>query len=156
MNVILIYGTYSSGTLSVAEIIQESLSSDEISVEIVRNDMVTADQINAADTVIMGSPSWKVFGKQGMPHEQYYPMMEQLKGSVDAKPYAVYALGDSSYALVCGAADHLQQFVIDLGGSELIEPLKVEGFYFAQEERTNEIIAWVNALKDAYRKSGLI
>lgn len=156
MHVLLIYGTYSSGTMSVAEIIAEHLQSKQISVEIVRNDTATAELINKADAVIMGSPSWKVFGKQGMPHEQYYPLMEQLKGKVEPKPYAVYALGDASYALVCGAADHLQEFVSDLEGDEIIEPLKVEGFYFAQEERTQEIIDWVKKLREAYRNKGLI
>lgn len=146
MTITLIYGTYSSGTLSVAELIQGSLQKKGHTVRIIRNDQVSAQDLADSDAIIMGSPSWKVFGKQGMPHEQFYPMMEQLKGQTFAKPFAVYALGDASYALVCGATDHLQGFVKDFGGTEIIEPLKVEGFYFAQEERSNEIEHWTTEL----------
>lgn len=146
MKILLIYGTYSTGTLTVSQLIQSQLQEKGHEVTIMRNDQVQGADMMAHEMIIMGSPSWKVFNKQGMPHEWYYPMMERLKGQVFDKPFAVFALGDESYALVFGSADHLQGFVKDLGGHEVIEPLKIEGFYFAKQQRTEEIKAWVDQL----------
>ncbi|MFW5703920.1 MAG: flavodoxin family protein [Patescibacteria group bacterium] len=148
MKILIIYGTYSTGTLTVAEKAKDMLTKKGHTVAITRNDQTQSEDLLTHDLVIMGSPSWKVFGKQGMPHEQYYPMIERLKGQRYDKPFAVYSLGDESYALVCGSADHLQGFVKELGGHEIIEPLKLEGFYFAEEERTKELNHWINTLND--------
>lgn len=146
MKILIIYGTYSTGTLRACEKTKSFLEEKGHQVSLIRNDKVQGIDIMEHDMTIMASPSWKVFGKQGMPHEHYYPMMERLKGQTFDKPFGIIALGDESYALVCGSADHLKTFVQELGGHEIIEPLKLEGFYFAEEQRTGEIQSWVESL----------
>lgn len=146
MKILIVYGTYSTGTLKACEKAKMFLEEKGNTVNLIRNDKVQGVDIMDHDMTILASPSWKVFGKQGMPHEHYYPMMERLKGQSFEKPFGVIALGDESYALVCGSADHLQTFIKDLGGHEIIAPLKIEGFYFAEAERTEEIKAWVETL----------
>lgn len=146
MNILIIYGTYSTGTLRASELLQGFLSEAGQTVTLKRVDTVQVEDLNSNELIIMGSPSWKVFGKEGMPHEHYYPMMERLKGTVFNKPFAVMGLGDDSYAKVCGSADHLEEFVSDLGGHLLLDSLRVEGFYFNEEKRSEEIKDWAQQI----------
>lgn len=146
MNILIIYGTYSTGTLRASELLQSFLAESGQNVTLKRVDTVQADDLQGNDLIVMASPSWKVFGKEGMPHEHYYPFMERVKGTVFDKPFAVMGLGDDSYAKVCGSADHLEGFVTELGGHLLLDSLRVEGFYFNEEKRTEEIKEWAEQI----------
>lgn len=112
-------------------------------VKLIRADKVQGLDIMEHDLIFMASPSWMVQKKDGMPHEFYLGMMERLKGQVFAKKFAVIGLGDDSYAKVCGSADHLVEFVQQLGGTLVGEPLRLEGFYFNKEKRLEELKTWL-------------
>ncbi|MCX7997122.1 MAG: flavodoxin family protein [Patescibacteria group bacterium] len=143
MKILIIYGTYSSGTLMVAEAARDMLTESGHTVTMLRVDSVQGQDIIDHELIIMGSPSWKVFGKQGMPHEWYYGMMERLKGQTFNRKFAVFGLGDESYALVCDSVNHLKGFVQELGGTLIGEPLKIEGFFFNKEQRLRELRDWL-------------
>lgn len=144
MKILFIYATYSTGTLTMAEnAIQYLKESGQEDVKLMRADKVQGVDLMDHDLIFMASPSWMVQKKDGMPHEFYIGMMERLKGQVFAKKFAVISLGDESYAKVCGSADHLVEFVQQLGGTLVGEPLRLEGFYFNKEKRLEELKNWL-------------
>jgi flavodoxin I len=131
MKILFIYATYSTGTLTMAEnAIQFLKDMGQQEVKLIRADKVQGVDIMEHDLIFMASPSWMVQKKDGMPHEFYLGMMDRLKGQAFAKKFAVIGLGDDSYAKVCGSADHLVEFVQQLGGTLVGEPLRLEGLYF--------------------------
>lgn len=143
MKLLIIYGTYSTGTLTVSEYAKQYLEEMGHEVKLMEANKVQGVDIMEHEMTIMASPSWKVMGKQGMPHEYFFAMMERLQGQQFAKRFAVISLGDESYALVNGSADHLTEFVQTLGGQLIGEPLKIEGFYFNKDKRLGELKAWL-------------
>ncbi len=143
MKILIIYGTYSTGTLTVSTQAKEWLEEAGYEVKILEANKVQGIDLMDRDLVIMASPSWKVLGKQGMPHEYFFPMMERLKGQTFDKKFAVISLGDEQYALVNGSADHLVDFIKQLGGHLVGEPLKIEGFYFNKESRLEQLKNWL-------------
>lgn len=149
MKILIIYGTYSTGTMAVAEAARDMLYHMGHTARVLRVDYVQPADILEHELILLGSPSWKVFGKQGMPHEHYYSMMERLKGQSFDRKFAVFGLGDESYALVCGAVDHLVGFVQELGGTLVGQPLCVEGFYFNREQRLKELREWLPTIAPA-------
>lgn len=149
MRILLIYGTYSTGTMRASEKLTGFLSQMGHTVDMRRVDTIQQQDLDGNDLIIMGSPSWKVQGKEGMPHEHYYPLMDRLRGRQYNKPFAVFGLGDDSYAKVCGSADHLEEFVKELGGNLIVPTLRVEGFYFNEEDRTEEIQEWAQTISQA-------
>lgn len=146
MKVLIIYGTYSTGTLTVAEAAAAYLKEMGEEAKVLCADKVQGQDIQEHDLIIMGSPSWKVQGKQGMPHEYFYGMMDRLKDQTFDKKFAVISLGDEQYALVNGSADHLMEFVNQLGGHLVGEPLKIEGFYFNKADRLEQLKQWLPTL----------
>lgn len=149
MKILIIYGTYSTGTLTVCEYAKKWLEEDGNDVKMLEANKVQGIDLMDRDLVIMASPSWKVSGKQGMPHEYFFPMMERLKGQTFDKKFAVISLGDEQYALVNGSAEHLSDFVNQLGGHLVGEPLKIEGFYFNKDNRLEQVKAWLPTVTSA-------
>jgi flavodoxin len=143
MKILIIYGSYSTGTLTVSEHAQEYLQEMRHEVTLIEANKVQGVDIMEHEMTIMASPSWKVNGKQGMPHEYFFPMMERLQGQQFNKKFAVISLGDESYALVNGSADHLTEFVKTLGGHLVGKPLKIEGFHFNKDKRLGELKSWL-------------
>lgn len=144
MKILFIYATYSTGTLTMAEnAIQFLNAAGQQEVKLIRADKVQGVDIMEHDLIFMASPSWMVQKKDGMPHEFYLGMMDRLKGQTFAKKFAVISLGDDSYAKVCGSADHLVEFVQQLGGTLVGEPLRLEGFYFNKQKRLDELKNWL-------------
>jgi flavodoxin I len=143
MKILVVFASYSSGTMKVAELAEGFLREAGHDVSVKRADAVQGTDLTGPDLVIMASPSWKVMGKEGMPHEFYFAMMERLSGQTFDTKFAVIGLGDDSYAQVCGSADHLMEFVKQLGGTLVGQPLRLEGFYFNEPKRTAELKEWL-------------
>lgn len=145
MVVLIIFATYSGGTETVAEKMVELLTRSGLTAKKIRADKVTEADLNAADAVIMGSPTWKVMGQQGMPHDYYFDLMKRINfDALQEKPFGVYALGDESYGLVCGAYIYLERFAKRLKGNLIIESLQIEGFYFNEQKNSEIISSWIN------------
>jgi flavodoxin len=150
MKILFIYATYSTGTLTMAEHAIEYLKEmGQNEIKLLRADKVQGVDIMDNDLIFMASPSWMVQKKDGMPHEFYLGMMDRLKGQTFAKKFAVISLGDESYAKVCGSAPHLVEFVQQLGGTLIGEPLCLEGFYFAKDKRLQELKDWLPTVVNA-------
>jgi flavodoxin I len=108
---------------------------------------VTLPDIQGAGAVILGSPSWDFDGKEGMPHEDYVPLIEQLKTQTyEGKPFAIFGLGDSSYTHFCGAVDHLEELVTSMKGKLVTPSLRIDKFFSDQTKHMEAINTWTNNL----------
>ncbi|MBI5404625.1 MAG: flavodoxin family protein [Candidatus Kerfeldbacteria bacterium] len=154
MRILIIYATNSSGTRVAAERIHDVLVESGHAVIIKRANAVEPDELGQHDLVILGSCSWERFaGKQRLEGQLQQHMFE-LAGRLQDKhfamrKFAVFGLGDSGYTHFCGAVDHLVELVKQLGGKLVIEPLRIDGFFFRQEENEVRLAKWTHTLMNA-------
>lgn len=151
MKVLLLYATNSGNTYYTAQRIAEVLKEQKVDVDVRSVGDVTPDILNQFDTVILGSCTWNRHTATAKYEEGQ--LQDQMQGFVDAlstgrkkfpnKKFAVFGLGDSDYMKFCAAADHLEQFVKDVGGKKIGETLRIDSFPQGQEDK---IDAWAHTL----------
>lgn len=142
MKILIIYATYSSGTLVVSEIIQSELQKNH-EVKLVNVADVDLKAVANYDLVLMGSPSWFNNNKDGQPHHLYYDLMKQMESfNLENKNFAIFGLGDNAYARLCGAVDVLEEFVTKIKGKLLFPSLRIDSFYFDQKNNEEKVKVW--------------
>ena len=140
MKTLLIYATNSGSTLEVANYITEAFSqkNQEIMVRDVRN--ITPEALSDHDLIILGAPTWG----EGEILESFSRVLEKFTDKkFPDKKFAVFGLGDSTYAHFCGSADHLENFVKNAEGTVIAPILKIDNFYFNQQQEAPKISEWV-------------
>jgi flavodoxin I len=147
MKIVIVYATYSNSTFTAAHILDEELKKLGHTTEVVLARDVQVPQLQAAEVVVIASPSWDYTGTQGMPHEDY----DIFKRTIGAttfpdKKFAIMGLGDSTYTYFCGAVTHLEKMVADMQGKLVTESLKLDQFYFAEAENTQKVKQWAATL----------
>lgn len=161
MKVLIVFATYSQGTRLASEIIKDTLEKDghdvtlqnifdvDVSGNFYLNKEHLLQEIARNDVIIFGSCTWFENKKEGQPHSGFLALVEHAKEiPFQKKRFAVFALGDASQYAVhfCGAAGHLEKFVIENGGRLMVPPLRVDRFYFNQEKNTELIRKWAGEL----------
>ncbi|MEO6509213.1 MAG: flavodoxin domain-containing protein [Patescibacteria group bacterium] len=147
MKIHIIYATYSSGTMVVSELIQHEL--EQNGNEVTRVNVKDADPsvLPEYKLILLGSPSWLNNQKDGQPHHDYYAFMEKMESvNVENKNFAVFGLGDSAYARVCGSVDVLEEFVNKIKGKLITESLRIDSFYFDQKNNEQKARDWAHKL----------
>ncbi len=143
MRVLLAYATYSSGTDLASQLITSILTQKNIAVE--RKDIreVSVESLREYDYIIFGSPSWRTRKGDGMPHEFFLDFIDKSEAAnFNGLKFAVFGLGDKAYTNFTGAVDELTEFITSHGGSIIIDPLRIDGFYFNQHENEALLAAW--------------
>lgn len=147
MKVLLVFATNSGGTQLASDLVKDTLSKNNHAVVIKEIRETNADEFSGFDLVVLASPSWDYEGLEGQPHPDYRQFIDSSKGkNLNGRKFAVLGLGDSSYTYFCGAVDHLEKFVKELGGSLAVESLKIDGFYLDQSGNTEKIQKWAENL----------
>ncbi len=139
MKTLLIYATNSGSTLEVCNYITTEFTQkgQEITQKEARE--VDPHELNAYDLIILGSPTWG----DGEIHESFIEFIKKFENiTLPDKRFAVFGLGDSTYEHFCAAADHLEEFVKKIQGKLIIESLKINNFYFNQQEELAKITEW--------------
>lgn len=77
---------------------------------------------------------------------EFYEKMDQV--SLDGKKVAVFGCGDRSFEHFCGAADVIEEKVEELGGSLVIESLKIDG---DPNDADDDIRDWAAAIAEEVR-----
>lgn len=150
MNVLLMYATYSGSTEVAAQLAQQVLQAKGQNVTLKKALTVTPEDIEAADVVIVASPSWDYHGEEGMPHEHYQEVFKTFAGKTfPGKKFAVLGLGDTNFTKFCGAANHLENWVQQLGGTLCVTSLRLNQFYFNEKENTEKVKWWAGNLADS-------
>ncbi len=150
MNTLILFATNSGATDIVSQLIADTLTQNGQTVTRKMVHETSPDDLGNFDAIVLGSPSWDFDGKEGQPHEDYFPFMEKLADKTfENKPFAVFGLGDSSYTHFCGAVEHLEALVAKLKGKKIIDSLKIDGFYYKQDIHTQSTKTWAENLAKA-------
>ena len=147
MNILLVYATNSGTTMTTAQTVSDKLTAKghQVTMKEVRDAVV--EDFSSPEVVVIGSPSWDFEGHEGMPHEDWLPLMEKLKTmTFENKPFAIFGLGDSSYKHFCGAVDHLEELVKTIKGTLTVPSLRIDKFYSDQTGNMDKINAWADGL----------
>lgn len=144
MNILLVYATYSSGTMQASQVVNDALTSKGHTVTVKKALDTNADDFSQYDLVILGSPSWLINNKEGMPHEDFVALIERSQGKIfENKPFAIFGLGDESYAHFCGAVDHLKAFVEQGKGRLIGDVIRIDGYLFNEDHHSQVLREWV-------------
>ncbi len=147
MNILLVYATNSGTTMSTAQAVNDKLVAKGYAVTMKEARDCSEADFSSPDAIVIGSPSWDFEGHEGMPHEDWLPLMEKLKTqTLENKKFAVFGLGDSSYKHFCGAVDHMEELVKTVKGTLVVPSLRVDKFYSDQTGNMDKINAWADSL----------
>lgn len=151
MNILITYATNSSGSQQVADIVADVLKQSGHTVTTKRAYEPGADDIGSYDFVVLGSCTWERFEEKKRLDGQLQQHMFELVGkmhdqSFPKKPFAVFGLGDSTYTHFCAAADHLEKFVSDMGGTLVAPTMRIDGFFFKLEEHRQQAEDWAKKI----------
>ena len=148
MNILLVYATNSGGTEMAAQLITQQLAGHTVTMK--RATEANLADIQQAEVVLLGSPSWDYAGKEGQPHDDFHALQGKIANtSLEGKKFAVFGLGDSSYKHFCGAVDEFETWITGWKGILVIPSLKIDKFFYQQAEATEAITGWCQKLTTA-------
>lgn len=153
MNVLLIYATYSGGTLAAAQHIIHRLQHFSANTKLQLASQTSPNDLIQYDLVIIGSPSWLVDEKEGQPHLEIGALLNKSQHlNLNNKKFAVFGLGEADYAHFCGANQIIENFIREKGGTLICNSLCIDG-YFTKENKSLDIInQWVNTIASGMAK----
>ncbi len=131
MNVLIVYGSTTGNTESVAEMIKEHIAHDAEVVDVTEVDL---EALKQADLVLFGASTWDLGGIQ----EDFEEFMEEQfsKDLLEGKDVAVFGCGDSeSYPDdFATATNQIVDEAKKNGANIVAETLKVDGDVEDNEE----------------------
>lgn len=146
-NIAVVYASLAGSAQRVAEQVQQSVQTRLPNAQVELLDMLVAnpDALPQYDFVFMGAST---YGEGDL-----NPFAEIFVASLSGReseqiwaglPFAVFALGDSSYIQFCWAADHLEKCVIAHGGQLETPTLRIDVLTQDWDEQVQVIDEWVN------------
>jgi len=146
MNIVIVYATNSGSCFLVAEMLTKILSKKH-NVTVQTAQHTKPSDLEKFDCIILGSPSWSFEKHEGYPHEAIVALIQKAeKKDFSEKLFAIYGCGDTSYTFFCGAVDHLVDFVLKVGGKQLVEPLRIDGYFFDPQKNNELVEKWTREL----------
>jgi flavodoxin short chain len=147
-DVLIVYGSTTGNTASVAGRIEKILSGGGHAVTVQDVANVKADNLcQGHDCVLFGCSTWG--DDEIEPQSDFVPLLEDFD-CIDAKgrKTACFGCGDSSYPHFCGAVDVIEERLEQLGSVNIAEKLKIDGDPGDAEEETD---AWARTVLAALR-----
>lgn len=150
MNILVTYMSNAGGTYLMARTIRDVLKKKH-TVTLKKATEVDAHDVPLYDALVIGSPSWKVEGKEGQPHEAILELLEDLRREkgVQKLKTATFGSGDSSYTYFCGAVDIMSDKLKKIGTTNAHSPLKVDELYFHLDKNLDDVERWAKELSKA-------
>ena len=140
----IIAGTVYGNAQHVAEQVEENLAEQGVDCEL-ESDPSVEDFTDADAILIITSTT----GQGDVPPNLEF-VFSDLKDDAPLlkdKPFAVAALGDSSYGeSFCGAGKQFQALLVELQGKPASEMLEVDAMETLEPEK--DVVDWVNGIKD--------
>ena len=144
MMILIVYGSTTGNTHTVAEMIAERLSDHDCVVSSA-SDIDTPLDFDEYDVVLFGSSTWG----DGDMQESMQPIVEAFTPEVCANlPTAVFGCCDSAFPSFGRAVDVLTQKLHENEAEVLIPSLKIDGFPQDQEPRIQE---WIDSLIASFK-----
>ncbi len=125
--VLIVYGSETGNTESIAEAVKKELVSKGHEVDCKSAGSVSAANLaDGYDCVLMGASAWGIdtLELQG----DFAELAEDFSDmGLSGKKCAAFASGDTSYEYYCGAVDFFEAKFDECGAKTVAEGLKVEG-----------------------------
>lgn len=152
MKILIVYDTYSGGTLDASTFIYNLLIEKGHTAAIKRANEVNLDEFTSPDLIIFGTPSWFVDNVEGKPHANFVKLMDAIKTShFENKKVAVFGLGDETYAHFCRGVDSIETFIKEQGATIINESLKLNDYYPKQQDCHNKLQKWTESLLNKFQ-----
>ena len=142
---IIVYGSETGNTESVAEVIAAALEEANFKITLKEVTQASVDELADNDLILLGSSTWGDEEKelQGDMVDFY----DDLEGTdLSGKPAAAFGCGDSDYTHFCGAVDLLEERLEQIGATLLDEGLRIDGDPYDDDARNwaTQIVARFN------------
>ena len=140
----IIAGTVYGNAQHVAEQVEENLAEQGIDCEL-ESDPSVNDFTDADAIVVITSTT----GQGDVPPnvEFAFSDLKDEAPQLNGKPFAVAALGDSSYGeSFCGAGKQFYTLLQELQGNAVADMLAVDAMETLEPEK--DVVEWVNSIKD--------
>jgi len=139
MKILIAYATLSGNTQMVSEHLNEFLKSKGHDIVLMSQDDLDVTHMNEYELVFLGSSTWG----DGEPNPTSEVFMQKLKDHTEPfnnVRFAVFGLGDSSYAHFCGIADRFEELLKEKQKQPIVESFKIDGY--PEDASLEGISAW--------------
>lgn len=147
MKNLLLYGTLTGNTESVARQIQQLVQEAGKDLEIKNiNQASTEDIAQVENLLVMASSTWD----DGLPCSDMVDFLEenaQDLPNLTGKKLAFFGCGDSNYPKFCEAVEILEKTFTAKGGQRVCNNLKIDG-YIEDDSNQEKIKSFANQLID--------
>jgi len=142
MHVLIVYASNSGSTFQVAEMLGTILGTEH-TVVVQKAEITTPDDLMKHDLVLLGSPSWSVEKKEGMPLPAMLALLRNAEPFNFSKhTFALFGCGDALYTNFCGAVDYMEEWLTRVHGRKLLNSLRIEGYYFDLKKNVSLVGGW--------------
>ncbi|MGL1931024.1 MAG: flavodoxin [Desulfotalea sp.] len=135
--ILVVYGSTTGTTESVAESIGDVLGANGCDVVVKNVSDTSVEELGGEyDVTVLGTSTW---GDDEIEfQEDFEPFYKELMSSkLKGKKIALFGCGDSDYEFFCGAVDLLEERMDELGATEIVSSLKIDG-----DPDDTEVRAW--------------
>ncbi|OGK16796.1 hypothetical protein A3H80_02485 [Candidatus Roizmanbacteria bacterium RIFCSPLOWO2_02_FULL_37_19] len=155
MKILLSYGTNSGGTYFAAETVRKQSEERGHTVDLKEARELDSASIHNYDLTLFGSNTWFYNNKEGQPHLWYLNLEESFKArDYIGRNFAIFALGDSSYAQFAESSDYLENMIRERNGVIACPSLKIDRYYKDEKKNQNFIKKWtLDLLKECNKFS---
>ncbi len=123
---IIVYGSETGNTETVAEVIAAALEDANLEVTLKEVTQASVDELSGYDLILLGSSTWGDEEKELQGDMvDFYDDLECA--DLSGKPAAAFGCGDSDYTHFCGAVDLLEDRLEQIGATLLDEGLRIDG-----------------------------
>ena len=146
---IVIYGSETGNTESVAEQIAAGLKDENLEVTLKNVTDADVEELPGYDLILLGSSTWGDEDKELQADMvDFYEELENL--DLTNIPAAAFGCGDSDYTHFCGAVDLLEERLEQIGARLLDEGFRVDGE--PDEEIFKDARAWARQIASRFNK----
>jgi flavodoxin short chain len=132
---IIVYGSTTGNTLTVAERIEETLKKYNGNVELVEVTDVQPSDLASYDLILLGCSTWG----DGELQDDFIPFEDSMAEiSLKEKKAACFGPGESDYPLFCEAVNILESRLESCGATLVTEGLKIDGDVDSQLDLAEE------------------
>lgn len=123
---IIVYGSETGNTESVAEVIAAALEDANFKITLKEVTQASVYELADNDLILFGSSTWGDEEKELQ--ADMVDFYDDLEGAdLSGKSAAAFGCGDSDYTHFCGAVDLLEERLEQIGATLLDEGLRVDG-----------------------------
>ena len=151
MKVLIIYGSLLGKTERIAKLIEEQLSSKNITTTVKSVINTEIQDLADHDIVILGCSTWD----DGMLQYDFRKFNKDLQNmDFTNHKFSIFALGGHKYVHFCAAADILEETVKNVNGILIMNTLKLDIDHDeSPDKKDKEVINWANELIGIINKS---